>query len=154
VNVWRLLHIACMFGAVATIAGTGLVRNVVLHSGDVRVVREALRVERRLGNTVGGPLLVAGVAFGFLTAVTMGFDLLSPWLVIAYALLVANLFNGAVLYERHARKLEAAAEAAAEAASSGELTALIASRRTWTLNLVDLLLWGGLVFTMVVKPFS
>ena len=35
-----------------------------------------------------------------------------------------------------------------------ELAALVGSRRTWALNLVDLLLWVGLVFTMVVKPFS
>jgi hypothetical protein len=154
VATWKFLHVICMFGAVAVLMGGGLLRNVLLHSGDVAAVRQALAAERRLANRVGAPLLLAGVAFGFVTAVQMGFPLLSTWLVLAYGLLALNLFNGALLYERHAKRLESAALAAVGSAPSTELVALIRSPRTWLLNAVDGFLWVALVWTMVTKPFS
>jgi hypothetical protein len=154
VNPWRLLHILSMFGAVAVLAGGGLVRNAVLHTGDVRAIRQALAVERRLANRLGAPLLVTGIGFGLVTAVQMGYPLLAPWLVIAYGLLALNLLNGAVLYERHARGLATAAATTTDLTASGELARLIRSPRTWVLNAVDAVLWVGLIVTMVLKPFS
>jgi uncharacterized membrane protein len=153
VNLWRLLHIACMFGAVAVLAGGGLVRNAVLHTGDVAAIRRTIETEQRLANRLGAPLLFAGIAFGLATAVEMGYPLLSPWLVFAYVLLTLNLLNGMV-YARHATRIAAAAEASPDDAPSGTLATLIRARPTWTLNGIDALLWVALVYTMVRKPFA
>jgi uncharacterized membrane protein SirB2 len=84
--MWRFLHIASMFGAVTLGVGGILFRNAVVRSGDVAAIRQALAVERRLAHLVATPLFIAGVAFGFVTAVTIGFDLTAPWLVTAYVL--------------------------------------------------------------------
>jgi uncharacterized membrane protein len=153
VNLWRLLHIACMFGAVAVLAGGGLVRNAVLHTGDVAAIRRTIETEQRLANRLGAPLLLAGVAFGLVTAVRMGYPLLSPWLVIAYVLLALNILNGA-LYDRHGRRIAAAAEASPADGPPAPLVTLLRARPTWTLNAIDALLWVALVYTMVRKPFS
>jgi uncharacterized membrane protein len=153
VNVWRLLHIVCLFGAVSVLAGGGVVRNAVLHAGDVAAIRRTIETEQRLANWFGAPLLLAGIAFGLVTAVRMGYPLLSPWLVIAYVLVALNLLNG-TMYQRHATRIAAAAEANPDHTPSGELATLIGARSTWTLNAIDALLWVALVYTMVRKPFS
>jgi uncharacterized membrane protein len=153
VNLWRLLHITCMFGAVSVLAGGGLVRNTVLHTGDVAAIRRTIEVEQRLANRLGAPLLLAGIAFGLVTAVQMGYPLLSPWLVIAYVLVALNLLNG-TMYARHATRIAEAAEASPDDTPSGELATLIGARSTWTLNAIDALLWVALIYTMVRKPFA
>jgi uncharacterized membrane protein len=153
VNLWRLLHITCMFGAVAVLAGGGLVRNAVLHTGDVAAIRRTIETEERLANRLGAPLLLAGIAFGLATAVQMGYPLLSPWLVIAYVLMALNILNGTV-YARHATRIAAAAAASTEDAPSTQLATLIRARPTWTLNAIDALLWLALIYTMVRKPFA
>jgi hypothetical protein len=152
--MWKFLHIACMVGAVAVLAGGGAFRNAVLRIGSVESIRAALAAERRLSNAVGAPLLLAGVAFGFVTAVTTGFNLAAPWLVTAYVLLALNVANGVVLYEPHAKRLQAAADASGDDEPSDELAALIGSPRTRVLNAVDAALWLAIVFVMVAKAFS
>jgi uncharacterized membrane protein len=152
--IWKFLHIACMFGAVTLIAGSALVVGGVLRSGNVQAIRRVLAVERRLTNMVGAPLFIAGIAFGFITALSGGFDLTARWLLLAYVLVAANFANGIGLYEPHAKRLAAAAEASDVTTPSPELRALIGSRRTWLVPSMDLALWLAIIFVMVVKPLG
>jgi uncharacterized membrane protein len=150
----KFLHVACMFGAVTVIAGGGLISGRVLRSGNVAAIRRVLDVERRIGNLVGGPLFIGGIAFGLIAALAGGFDLTARWLLIAYVLVAANFANGVLLYEPHARRLAAAAEASDEGAPSAELRALIDAPRTNIVPGADALLWLAIIFVMVVKPLS
>jgi hypothetical protein len=152
--MWRFLHIVSMFGALSVGIGAVLVRNAVVRSGDVPAMRRALAVERRLTNRVSLPLFLAGIAFGFVAAVTIGFDLTAPWLVTAYLLVVATFVNAFVLDEPHVRKLQAALAASKDDRPSAELAALTRSKRTRFASVVDAFLWFAIIYTMVMKPFS
>jgi uncharacterized membrane protein len=152
--VWKFLHIACMFGAVSMAVGGGLFRQALVRNGDVATIRRTLAVERRLGNLLGLPLFVAGIVFGFVTALTTGFDLTAPWLVTAYVLVAAIFVNGFVVYEPPLKQLEAAAAAASDGEPSRELQRLINAPRLRVSAVVDAVLWFAIVFVMVVKPFS
>jgi uncharacterized membrane protein len=151
--LWKFLHIACMFGAVAIVVGSAVIRNAILRGGDVVAIRRVLAAERRLGNLVAGPLFLAGLVFGFVTAVTVGFDLTAPWLVIAYVLVVAIIVHGYLVYDPFIKRVEAAVESS-DPDSSAQLQALIRSRRPQLHNGIDVFFFVAIIFSMVVKPFS
>jgi uncharacterized membrane protein len=151
--MWKFLHIACMFGAVSIAVGGGLLRNAILRGGDPEAIRRALATQKRLENLVAGPLFLAGVAFGFVTALTTGFNLTAPWLVISYVLIVAIFVQAFVLYEPHIRKVEAAV-ASSNGEPSPQLHALVRSPRIPVSSGIDMFLFGAIIFAMVVKPFS
>jgi uncharacterized membrane protein len=152
--IWKFLHIASMFGAVTVIAGAALVVSGVLRSGNVPAIRRVLDVERRIANLLGAPLFIAGIVFGFVAALTGGFDLTARWLLLAYVLVAANFLNGFALYQPHSRRLAAAAEASDDETPSGELVDLVKSARTQIVPAVDVFLWVAIIFVMVVKPLA
>lgn len=153
-GIWKFLHIACMFGAFALAVGGGLLSHYVVHTGDIPAIRRVLPAWDRLGNRIGIPLFLLGIGFGFVTAVTTGFDLLAPWLVIAYVLVVAILVNGVAVYDPQVKRLMTAAAASPDNEPSPELRALLKSPRTKLAFGSEVALWVALIFTMVVKPFS
>jgi uncharacterized membrane protein len=154
VRLWKFLHIASMFGAVSAIAGAALVSYRVVRTGHVAAIRRTLAAERRVQNVIATPLFFGGILFGFITALTSGFELTAPWLVTAYVLLGINFANAMGPWERHAKRLIAAAEASGETRPSPELQALIDSPRSWLVVATDIFLWFAIIFVMVVKPFS
>ena len=84
-QIWTFLHIGVMFTAV----GVSVVPELLLHrmaeSGDVTGVRSFGRVFQRLGKLI--PLLFGlGALLGLAAAYFSHFDLLRPWLIIAYVL--------------------------------------------------------------------
>lgn len=154
IGTWKFLHIACMFGAFALAVGGGFVSHYVIRTGDIPAIRRVLPAWDRLGNLIGIPMFFLGIGFGFVTAVTTGFDLLAPWLVIAYVLVVAILVNGLAVYDPQVKRLIAAAAASPDKEPSPELRALIRSPRTKLAFGSEVALWVAIIFTMVVKPFS
>lgn len=154
VTFWKFLHIACMFGAVAVIVGGGIVSNQVQKRRDVRAIRGVIAAESSVA-PVAGILMVLGIIFGFVTAVAAGFDLLAPWLLITYGLILAIILVGALYHGRHGKKLEEAAESSPESEPSSQLLGLLAETpRSRLVNVIDSLLWAGVIFVMVVKPFG
>jgi uncharacterized membrane protein len=152
--MWRFLHIASMFGAVTLGVGGILFRNAVVRSGDVAAIRQALAVERRLAHLVATPLFIAGIAFGFVTAVTIGFDLTAPWLVTAYVLVGVIVVNSLVLDEPYVRRLQTAIASNGDDEPSAALTSLTESSRPQVASIIDVSLWIAVIYTMVMKPFS
>lgn len=154
VTFWKFLHIACMFGAVGLFVGGGILNDRVQQSRNVRAIRTVIAAESRLA-PVAGVLMLLGIIFGFVTAVAGGFDLLAPWLLITYGLVLVIILVGAMYHGPHDKKLGEAVTASSDDQPSSELEAMITGtpgRRV--VNVVDGLLWAALIFVMVVKPFG
>jgi hypothetical protein len=152
-TIWQFLHIASMFSAVALFVGQGMLSAGIAQTGDVRAIRRTLAVEARFG-PAGGVLFLAGIAFGFITALTGEFDLTAPWLVIAYALAAVVLVTGIAYHGPRGRKLQALAAASPEDEPSEALRALIGAPSARVVAVLDGLLWLALIYVMVAKPFS
>ena len=145
--VWKFLHIASMFFGGAFLFAYEIVFHRAVHRGNREAVA-SLASQRTLIDNVGVGLIVAGIAFGLLTALTGGFDLTAPWLIIAYVLLALIMVVGAGPETAYAKRLAAAAEAGPDEFE--------AARRDPRRNLAWLsgLLYGAVILDMVVKPFS
>jgi protein-S-isoprenylcysteine O-methyltransferase Ste14 len=154
VTFWKFLHIAFMFGAVGLFVGGGILNNRVQQSGDVRAMRTVIAAESRLA-PVAGVLMVLGIIFGFVTAVADGLDLLAPWLLLTYGLILVVILIGALYHGPQDKKLGEAVAASSDDQPSRQLTTLIAgSPGRRVVNVVDGLLWAAIIFVMVVKPFG
>jgi hypothetical protein len=152
-DLWKFLHIAAMFAAVSIFVGQGLLEGVVARSGDVRALRRVLAAEDRFG-PIGGGIFLLGIAFGVVTAISGGFNLTQPWLIIGYVLAAIILINAFVYHIPTANRFKALAEASPDDAPSAELRAAIGAPIGPVMNVVDGLVWLALIFDIVVKPFS
>lgn len=150
----KFLHIATLFFAVAlAISGEIVVRRVA-GSRDVRAIRTVVERVRPISGTLSNVLFLAGIGFGFLTALVGGFDLLRPWLIMTYAALGAAFVIGGRISDPWIERLAAAAATSPDDAASAELTRVIDDRvaRYGTVALMFLI--ALLVFLMVVKPLG
>ena len=106
----------------------------------------------RLGALMG-PAFVLGAILGVIAVFANGFDPLAPWLLIAYALFVVAMLNGALGTGAWLARVVTAAEASSGSLSP-ELTALLEQRgiRLWLI--ADVALTVLLIADMILKPFS
>ena len=151
--VFKYLHIVAMFSAVATVIGTEALLHRIAHSGEVRTIRTAFSLARPM-NVIAPVLFLVGVAFGLLDAITRGFDLFAPWLLIAYVLFVVMFALGGGVQGRWMERVAAAAATSDEARPSPELQRLIHDRVAAVAMYIGWLLLVGIIFAMVAKPFS
>jgi hypothetical protein len=159
-----------MFGAISIVIGGGLMRNAILRravglglilkgggaveeGGDLQAIRRVLAADWGLGYLVATPIFIAGIAFGFITAITGPFDLTAPWLVIAYVLLAGIFVNGLVFYDPYVKKIKVEAENS-DGEPSPQVQAMIRSPRLRFVSGIHILLVVAIIFTMIVKPFS
>lgn len=154
VSFWKFLHIAFMFAGVALFIGGGTINEQIQKGRDVRAIRGVMAAEGRVMPVAGG-VMVAGLIFGFITAIASGYSLTAPWLLITYALVLGIILIGALYHGPQGQRLEKAAAASPDSEPSQELNALIAgTSRARLVNFVDSVLWVAVIFTMVVKPFG
>ena len=147
------LHITTMIAAVTISYGPALLMRLAVRTNQVAVVRGALASTRPVGPFI--PILyVAGGIFGLLTAINFGFNLLAPWLVIAYVLWVVAMLTGVLIHEPFSRRVGPVAAAAPDGPISGELATLIADPRENAAYWLDYVVVVAILFDMVVKPFS
>ncbi len=149
--IFKYLHILTMFSAVGTVIGTEVLLHRVARSGDVRAIRAAFSLAKPM-NRIAPVLFLLGVAFGFIDAITRGFDLFAPWLLIAYVLFVAMFVLGGAVQGRWIERIVAAAASSEGANSSADLQRVIHDRRAAVAMYVSWLLLAGIIFTMVAKP--
>jgi hypothetical protein len=147
VLLWKLVHVASMFGVVTLWVGAWVVWDLVARSGDRSALRRVDHASERTG-FIGFVLLIAGVAAGFVTAVTGGFDLTAPWLLIAYALLLSDLvvLRWATVHVTRVRE--------AQNDESQDLVAVASSGRANLTLIVLVGFWLLIIVDMVLKPFS
>ena len=147
----KFLHILSMFLAVTLLFSPDIVFYRAAAARDVHTMRRVGNLSRMVVNA-GIILFFVGLAFGFLTALTGGFDLTAPWLVMAYVLVALIIVLGAAIENPHYIKVSAAAERSGEQFSE-ELERLVRSPLKH-LGWLSAALYGGIIYTMVTKPFT
>jgi protein-S-isoprenylcysteine O-methyltransferase Ste14 len=145
--VLLFLHILLMFTAVAVASGASVLVLMGARRGD----RSMVAAITSLPIPQMAPILyISGGVLGLLTGLAFGYNLLAPWLIIAYvgfALFAAFgiLYTGPVFMRTHA--------VAADPQASGEVFATAMSRFR-TDAVVSMAGIAILVADMVFKPFS
>jgi hypothetical protein len=147
------LHITVMFAAITVAFGTGLLGRIAFMTGQVAVVRGVGIASARLGPLI--PILfITGGLLGLLTAFSFGFDLLKPWLVIAYVLFAIAMYIGIAENRTWGVKLGQLLATTPDGPLTPELSAMFTDRRVVLVTAIDYIVVAALIFDMVVKPFS
>lgn len=149
--VLLFLHISVMFAGVALAYGGNIYLLAALRGDNSQGVRAMTQAAKAVGKFVPVLFLSAGL-FGLLTAIVNGYNLLTPWLIIAYVLFAVLTVLGAGFTAPTIERLgEAVATAPDGALPDG--VAVIKRRYYW----IEVFEFGFLflvIFDMVVKPFS
>lgn len=146
-------HISLIFTGVTIAWGPRLLTQLAYQSGQVVPLRAVATLEVRAEKFI--PVFyMAGGLFGLLTALAFGYNLLAPWLVIAYVLFATATFTGIRWAAPTSERIVALAEAAPPGPIPAPIRELFESRRAVAVTVFDLGLVIVLVFDMVVKPFS
>jgi uncharacterized membrane protein len=149
-QIWTFLHILSMFSAVTVIVGAELLALYAIRRRDIGMVRAYFRLGK-LADQVGMTLFLIGIAFGLIAAVTIGWALLTGWLVIAYVLVVLTIVIGfsSVPY---LGRLEAALPEHDDDPPSPELDALLRSPTLLLTSGAAIFLTALIIADMVFKP--
>ncbi len=145
----KFLHVAAVIAVFSIQIASDLYFQRVTRSGSTEAVAKLGAAIRQRG-VVEALIFEIAVVLGLLTAIFGGFNLLAPWLLMSYAIIVIVVVF-AVTYA--ARPFSAILEAA-EAGDAGAMAqAASAPARRFALA-VPIVLYGLLVFLMVTKPFA
>jgi len=141
------LHIVTMFAVVALHAGPQILILAAARTGQPSAVTWIAGMYARTGRAVP-PLGILGALFGIATGLTGGFNLLAPWLLIAYALFGLLVVYGGVVSVPYIVSL---GEAVGESRPNHE--ELLGPRLTVIVT-VDALIYVLIIADMVLKPFG
>jgi hypothetical protein len=146
------LHITTMIAAATVSYGPALMFHLARRTNQVATIR-AFAAPTVLGPAI--PILyVIGGLFGLFTAINFGFNLLAPWLVIAYAQWVVAMLTGVAIHRPFSLRAFAALSAAPDGPVGPDVAAVLDEPRERAAYWLDYLIILGLLFDMVVKPFS
>jgi hypothetical protein len=147
------LHITTMFAAITVGYGITLFMRLAFMTGQVTALKGVGMAASRLGPVI--PILFfTGGGFGLLTAILGGYDLLAPWLVIAYVLFAIAMIIGIRVNAPEAQRLGMALRTTPDGPIPAEIATYFTDPRTNWITAFDVLLPVLLIFDMVVKPFS
>ncbi len=152
--VFKFLHISTMITAVTLALGPSLVFDRLAASGDVLATR-AFLARMAVFDRFIGALFVLGALFGLLAATAIGFNLLAPWLVIAYLIFVSVMVLQVTVGRRWRGSLAHTVSAVPAGTAHSTELAIIGSAAAG-----KLLYWytaaatAVIVFDMVAKPLS
>ena len=145
--LFKFLHIVSMFGVVTLFVGGWVFWDLVARSGD----RDSLRrvdAATAVTGKIGAGLLVVGILAGLATALTGGFDLLAPWLLIAYLVLLSDVVV-LRLFAIHVDRVRKATDD-----PSADLQRVASSPLANVTIAGAVGFWALLIADMVLKPFS
>jgi hypothetical protein len=147
VLLWKILHVVSMVGVITLWVGAWVVWDLVARTGDRRALRRVDLISQTTGQ-IGFALLLIGLVTGFVTAITGGFDLTAPWLLIAYALVLFDLviLRWATVHVARVR--------AAQDDANADLTVIASSPRANATLVVLVTFWVLLIVDMILKPFA
>ena len=151
--VFKYVHVAAMFFAIALALSTEQVVRRVAGSADPRSIETAVLRSEPLGKA-SDALFGIGIVAGIVAALTGSMNLLAPWLILSYLAVAAAFAVGMLVIQPWAKRLHAAAAASPGGTASPELRSVIedpgARAGSWALvGLIALL-----VFLMVVQPLG
>lgn len=141
------LHIVTMFALVAFHSGPQILALAAARTGQKGALGSIAGLYQRTGRAVP-PLGILGALFGIATGLTGGFNLLAPWLLIAYALFVLLVVHGGMVSYPYIVRI---GEAAREDRPNWEQ---LIGRRLTVIVTGDALLLVLIIADMVVKPFG
>ena len=98
-----------------------------------------------------GLLLGVGVIFGLVAAITIGFNLMQSWLIIAYVLVVATLVVGGAMTP-YLKRLKAALDENDGDDPGPEMAALLDSRMPIVAMAATTIFIATIIWDMVFKP--
>jgi uncharacterized membrane protein len=147
------LHIVLIFTAITLAYGPEGLLVFAVRSNRTEAVRSVLSSAQPVQRIF--PIFFGlGGLFGLLAAWNAGFDLLAPWLVIAYVLFVVLTIIGAGFTGPRMKKLAMVVGPAPDGPLSPEARAMARDRTLVVVLSIDFALLLFLIFDMVVKPFS
>jgi uncharacterized membrane protein len=150
--VWTLLkflHVAAVIAVFSIQIASDLYFQRVARSGSTEAVAKLGAAIRKRG-FVEAVIFEIAVVLGILTALFGSFDLLAPWLLMSYAIIVITIVF-AITYA--AKPFTAILEAAEAGDAEAMERAVRAPGRRFALA-TGVTLYSLLVFLMVVKPFA
>ena len=145
----KYAHVATMFAAATIQVGADLYFLKVAEDGDARTTARLGHAVRRRG-PITGPILEIGIAFGVITALLGGFNLLAPWLLATYIVIAL----GMVSVFRWAAPAFTVLLDAADAGDDARITALLAQGPYRPAALANAAMYAVVIFLMVVKPLG
>ena len=136
-----------MFGVITLWVGAWVIWDLVARTGDRSALRRVDHVSQTTGQ-IGFAFLIIGIVAGFVTAITGGFNLTAPWLLIAYALVLSDLLvlRWATVHTTRVR--------AAQNDPTADLKGIASSARANVTLVVLIGFWLLIIADMILKPFS
>lgn len=141
------LHIVTMFTVVVIHSGPQILTLAAARTGQPTAVVGIASMYARTGRAVP-PLGILGLLFGIATGLTGGFNLLAPWLLIAYALFGLLVVYGGVKSYPYIVSL---GEAVREGRPNHQE---LLGRPLTVIVAVDALIYVLIIADMVLKPFG
>jgi hypothetical protein len=151
-DIWvllKFLHVAAVIAIFSIQVASDLYFQRVTHSGSTEAVAKLGAAIRQRG-PIEAMIFEIAVVLGLLTAIFGGFNLLAPWLLLSYGIIVVAIVF-ALRYA--ARPFSAILEAADAGDAAAMAQAASAPSRRMALA-VPIVLYSMLVFLMVTKPFA
>lgn len=153
-EIFKALHILSMFAMVTVFASGAFVYAFAIARRDVRALATFHRTARsaRLP-VIGLAALLAGIAFGLLTAATGGLDFFAGWLIAAYGLVGLLTVNAALVGRQVIDLGDAAVEADEGRGDANEVVRRMAESRSGLFATIMVVTFAVLILDMVLKPF-
>lgn len=146
-SAFLFLHIITMFAVVVIHSGPQILTLAAARMGQPAAVVAIAGMYARTGRAVP-PLGILGLLFGIVTGLTGGFNLLAPWLLIAYVLFGLLVVYGGVKSHPYIVSL-------GEAVRDGRPNHReLLGRRLTVIVAVDALIYVLIIADMVLKPFG
>jgi hypothetical protein len=147
----KFLHVALMFAAVTVGVGAAIMLHRVGHTRDVLAIRRVFSLAPWF-ERISVILFGLGVLFGFSSVVLGIFNPLAPWLLIAYALVLAAGLNGSLVLGAWTKRVQALSLVSQTERPSPELDMALGSKIALIALIVDILLFFAIIFVMIAKP--
>ena len=152
-HILLFLHITIFIVAITMSYGPLLLLRLAYRTGDVGNIRGLALIHSRLGPLTFVMYVLGGI-FGGLTAIAFGYDLLAPWLVIAYVGFAIALLTGVTENRTWPLRLAEAVKRTPDGPLTLEIRDLFMNRRTMAVLAIDIAWVPVMIFDMVIKPFS
>jgi hypothetical protein len=148
--VFKFLHIAMMFFAVASAVIPEILLHVVANTRDTRAIVTMAGIAERLGKLIP-VFFVGGAVFGLLAAWAGELNFTAPWLLATYVLFVIAIVTGVLFSDPWVGRLRTAAVASGDAPTA-ELQAVIDEPKAKIASAWLMLTLFVIIALMVFKP--
>jgi uncharacterized membrane protein len=149
-TLFKFLHIAFMFTAVAGTVFPEVFLHFVANTREPRTIATVAHIAERIGKVLP-VFFIGGAIFGLITAWTGELDFTAPWLLATYVLFVTALAVGILFSDPWVARLRTAAVASGDAPSS-ELSAVIDESKAKIASGWLMLTVVVIIALMVFKP--